>query len=76
MLGFYDVTTTIIWSVKILRMKDYQKEVDDFLQQYDEPYWPPLSILARITEEVGEVARLLNHMYGSKPKKSTNRNKI
>lgn len=52
-------------------MKDYQKAVDDFLQQYDEPYWPPLSILARITEEVGEVARLLNHMYGSKPKKST-----
>lgn len=31
----------------------------------------PLSILARITEEIGEVARLLNHLYGDKPKKTT-----
>lgn len=35
----------------------------------DEPYWPPLSQFARLTEEVGELGRLLNHIYGSKPKK-------
>ncbi len=50
-------------------MKKYQKKIDDFVQGYAEPYWPPLSQLARLTEEVGELARLFNHIYGSKPKK-------
>lgn len=52
-------------------LKDIQKEVDDVLKSYAEPYWSPLSILARIAEEVGELARLLNHIYGDKPKKPT-----
>jgi NTP pyrophosphatase (non-canonical NTP hydrolase) len=50
-------------------MDKYQKLVDEWAQTLEEPYWPPLSILARITEEVGELARLINHIYGSKPKK-------
>lgn len=32
-------------------------------------YWKPHEILARITEEVGELARLVNHLFGPKPKK-------
>lgn len=50
-------------------MKKYQKLVNDFVQGFDEPYWPALSQFARLAEEVGEVGRLMNHMYGSKPKK-------
>ena len=50
-------------------LKDAQKELDDWAQTLDEPYWPALSQLAALSEEVGEVARLLNHIYGSKPKK-------
>lgn len=50
-------------------LKDAQKQVDDWAQQFAEPYWPPLSQFAALAEEVGEVGRLLNHMYGSKPKK-------
>jgi NTP pyrophosphatase (non-canonical NTP hydrolase) len=52
-------------------LADYQKEIDDMLQAYETPYWEPLSILARLIEEVGEVARILNHQYGDKPKKAT-----
>lgn len=52
-------------------MEKYQKLVDEWVQGLEEPYWPPLSMLARVTEEVGELARLLNHIYGSKPKKPT-----
>ena len=52
-------------------MKEMQKEVDDWLQQYTVSYWKPLEILARLTEETGEVARELNHMFGAKKKKST-----
>jgi NTP pyrophosphatase (non-canonical NTP hydrolase) len=33
-------------------------------------YWPPLGNLARLMEEVGEVARLVNDRYGYKPKKA------
>lgn len=52
-------------------MEKYQKAIDEWVQGYAEPYWPPLSIFARIAEEVGEVGRILNHTYGSKPKKTT-----
>ncbi|MDO8659857.1 MAG: nucleotide pyrophosphohydrolase [Candidatus Parcubacteria bacterium] len=52
-------------------MKKHQKAVDDFVQGFAEPYWPVLSQFARLAEEVGEVGRILNHMYGSKPKKSS-----
>lgn len=52
-------------------MKNVQQEVDDWVQQYKVPYWPVFEQLARLTEEVGELARELNHRYGSKPKKNS-----
>lgn len=51
------------------KLSGYQKRIDDELQEYEKPYWEALSILARMSEEVGEVARILNHQYGDKPKK-------
>lgn len=47
-----------------------QKDIDGILQEYEKPYWEPLSNVARLAEEVGEVARIVNHRYGDKPKKS------
>lgn len=46
-----------------------QKEVDEWIGQFEDGYWHPLSILARLTEEVGELAREINHLYGEKTKK-------
>lgn len=46
-----------------------QNEVDQYINQFEEGYFHPLSMLARLTEEVGELARELNHQYGEKPKK-------
>lgn len=48
-----------------------QAQVDRWISQFEEGYWHPLSMLARLTEEVGELAREINHQYGQKPKKST-----
>jgi NTP pyrophosphatase (non-canonical NTP hydrolase) len=48
---------------------DAQAAVDAWISQFDEGYWPPLANLARLVEEVGELARELNHRYGAKPKK-------
>jgi len=50
---------------------DYQKQVDDWVQQFEPPYWPALEKMARLTEETGELARELNHRYGTKKKKDT-----
>lgn len=54
-----------------MTLTEYQKQIDDILQGYEKPYWEPLSNLARLIEEVGEVARILNHQYGDKPKKAS-----
>jgi len=51
-------------------MRQMQKEVDDYISQFKEGYFSPLSMLARMTEEVGELAREVNHTYGEKPKKA------
>jgi NTP pyrophosphatase (non-canonical NTP hydrolase) len=50
-------------------LKDLQKQVDDYISQFKEGYFQPLSMLARMTEEVGELAREVNHQFGEKPKK-------
>lgn len=52
-------------------LDDYQKKIDDILQGYEVPYWAPLSQLAHLVEEVGEVARAMNHKYGDKVKKTS-----
>ena len=46
-----------------------QREVDAYISQFKEGYFPPLVNLARLTEEVGELARELNHRFGPKTKK-------
>ncbi|HDR8090717.1 TPA: nucleotide pyrophosphohydrolase [Bacillus cereus] len=52
-------------------MKDMQKEVDAYIGQFKEGYFGPLAMMARLTEEMGELAREVNHYYGEKPKKTT-----
>ncbi|QFT89379.1 nucleoside triphosphate pyrophosphohydrolase [Bacillus sp. THAF10] len=52
-------------------MQQLQKEVDDYISQFKEGYFTPLAMLARMTEELGELSREVNHYYGEKPKKNT-----
>jgi NTP pyrophosphatase (non-canonical NTP hydrolase) len=47
-----------------------QREVDAYISQFKEGYFPPLVNLARLTEEVGELAREINHQFGPKTKKA------
>lgn len=51
--------------------KAIEEAVDDYISQYKEGYFSPLALMARLSEEVGELAREINHTYGEKPKKST-----
>jgi len=48
---------------------EIQKEIDDWVNQFETPYFAPLSQMAALTEEVGEVARVMNRLYGNKKAK-------
>ena len=52
-----------------LTLREAQGRVDAWISQFEEGYWPPLSNLARLIEEVGELAREMTHRFGDKPKK-------
>jgi|SRR5579859_6637309 len=53
-------------------LSDAQHEIDVLIKEtWQSHYWTPLSSLARLTEEVGELAREINAQYGEKPKKAS-----
>jgi NTP pyrophosphatase (non-canonical NTP hydrolase) len=52
-----------------MSLSDVQQRVDGWISQYEEGYFHPLTNLARLTEEVGELAREVNHRFGQKTKK-------
>jgi NTP pyrophosphatase (non-canonical NTP hydrolase) len=52
-----------------MSLTDAQGRVDAWISQFEEGYFHPLTNLARLTEEVGELAREINHRFGQKTKK-------
>src|SRR2546427_11994613 len=52
-----------------MSLDDAQRRVDGWIAQFEEGYFHPLTTLARLTEEVGELAREVNHRFGQKTKK-------
>ncbi len=52
-----------------MTLEEAQRAVDSWIAQFKDGYWPPLANLARLVEEVGELARDLNDRYGPKKKK-------
>jgi len=51
-------------------LREVQQIVDQWITTMGEGYWTPHEMLARLMEEVGETSRLINHLYGPKPKKA------
>jgi NTP pyrophosphatase (non-canonical NTP hydrolase) len=50
-------------------VREAQDRVHAWISQFEEGYFHPLTNLARLTEEVGELAREINHRFGQKTKK-------
>src|SRR3954449_397757 len=50
-------------------LTEAQTRIDVWISQYEEGYFHPLTNLARLAEEVGELAREINHRFGQKTKK-------
>ena len=49
-----------------------QQSIDQWIKA-NGGYWDEMSLLARLTEEVGELAREYNHHFGAKKKKASER---
>ncbi len=53
-----------------MTLADAQRRVDAWISQYEEGYFDPLTNMTRLAEEVGELAREVNHRFGQKTKKA------
>ena len=54
-----------------MSLKIAQERVDAWISQFEEGYFDPLTNMARLAEEVGELAREVNHRFGQKTKKAS-----
>ena len=58
-----------------MEIKEIQKIVDDWIRENTNGYWKPNNIILRLMEEIGELAREVNHKYGEKPPKPEEKDK-
>ena len=56
-------------------LKGVQKVVDEWIQNHGVRYFNELTNMAQLTEEVGEVARIIARRYGEQSEKESDKNK-
>lgn len=56
-------------------LKNAQKAVDDWIKAHGVRYFNELTNMAQLTEEVGEVARIIARRYGEQSEKESDKNK-
>ena len=56
-------------------LKKLQIEVDIWIKKYGIRYFDPLTNMAQLSEEVGEVARIISRRYGEQSEKDSDKNK-
>ena len=50
-------------------LQDIQRDADEWIQKHTPGYFQPLMMLARLTEELGELSRAVSHHHGEKKPK-------
>lgn len=58
-----------------MEIKDAQKLVDDWIKMHGVRYFNELTNMAMLSEEVGEVARIIARRYGEQSEKESDKNK-
>lgn len=58
-----------------MSLKPLQKQVDEWIQSHGVRYFNELTNMAQLTEEVGEVARIIARRYGEQSEKESDKNK-
>tara|TARA_B100000780_G_scaffold80709_1_gene55001 strand:- start:31223 stop:31549 length:327 start_codon:yes stop_codon:yes gene_type:complete len=56
-----------------MELKLLQKRVDDWISKHGVRYFDPLTNMAQLTEEVGEVARVISRRYGEQSEKESDK---
>ena len=56
-------------------IKNAQQAVDDWIKQHGVRYFNELTNMAQLTEEVGEVARIIARRYGEQSEKESDKEK-
>lgn len=56
-------------------LTELQQTVDDWIQQHGVRYFNELTNMAQLTEEVGEVARIIARRYGEQSEKASDQQK-
>ena len=56
-------------------IKNAQLEVDSWIKEHGVRYFNELTNMAQLTEEVGEVARIIARRYGEQSEKESDKNK-
>ena len=56
-------------------IKNAQQEVDNWIKAHGVRYFNELTNMAQLTEEVGEVARIIARRYGEQSEKESDKNK-
>ncbi len=56
-------------------IKNAQLEVDNWIKEHGVRYFNELTNMAQLTEEVGEVARIIARRYGEQSEKESDKNK-
>lgn len=56
-------------------LKNAQLEVDQWIKNHGVRYFNELTNMAQLTEEVGEVARIIARRYGEQSEKESDKNK-
>jgi NTP pyrophosphatase (non-canonical NTP hydrolase) len=58
-----------------MKIEELQKQVDNWTKEYGVRYFDEMTNLAMLTEEVGEVARIMARKYGEQSFKESDKNK-
>ena len=58
-----------------MNLKNSQLEVDNWIKNHGVRYFNELTNMAQLTEEVGEVARIIARRYGEQSEKESDKNK-
>ena len=58
-----------------MTLQEAQKTVDQWIQDYGVRYFSELTNMVILTEEVGEVARIIARRYGEQSEKESDKNK-
>lgn len=58
-----------------MNLQDSQKTVDNWIKEHGIRYFNELTNMAQLTEEVGEVARIIARRYGEQSEKESDKDK-